>query len=275
MEFIEFLKALILGFVEGMTEFAPVSSTGHMIIVDDMWLKTSEFLGDSSANTFKIVIQLGSILAVVVVMWKRILSLIGLYHIEGQTKSNHFNLIHVLIGIIPAGVLGLLFEDFIDEHLFSIETVIVGLLVGAFLMIAADKLGPKVPRITSLDQLSYKNAFFIGLVQCLSLWPGFSRSGSTISGGVLFGLNHKTAADFTFIMAVPIMAGASGLSLIKHWNEINPADMGFYAVGFISAFIFALLSIKFFLKLIDRVKLVPFAIYRIVVAIILAIIVFL
>lgn len=156
-----------------------------------------------------------------------------------------------------------------------IETVIIGLLVGAFLMIAADKLGPKVPRITSLDQLSYKNAFFIGLVQCLSLWPGFSRSGSTISGGVLFGLNHKTAADFTFIMAVPIMAGASGLSLIKHWNEINPADMGFYTVGFISAFIFALLSIKFFLKLIDRVKLVPFAIYRIVVAIILAIIVFL
>lgn len=275
MDFIEFLKALILGFVEGMTEFAPVSSTGHMIIVDDMWLKTSEFLGDSSANTFKIVIQLGSILAVVVVMWKRILSLIGLYHFEGQTKSSHFNLMHVLIGIIPAGILGLLFEDYIDEYLFSIETVIIGLLVGAFLMIAADKLGPKVPRITSLDQLSYKNALFIGLVQCLSLWPGFSRSGSTISGGVLFGLSHKTAADFTFIMAVPIMAGASGVSLIKHWDEINPADMGFYAVGFISAFIFALVSIKFFLKLIDRIKLVPFAIYRIVIAIILAIIVFL
>ncbi|WP_010287257.1 undecaprenyl-diphosphate phosphatase [Kurthia massiliensis] len=275
MDIVEFLKALLLGFVEGMTEFAPVSSTGHMIIVDDMWLKTADFLGSSSANTFKIVIQLGSILAVVVVMWKRILSLIGLYHIEGQTKSQHFNLLHVFVGILPAGVLGLLVEDYIDAHLFSIETVIIGLLVGAFLMIAADKLGPKKPRITSLDQLSYKNAFLIGLVQCLSLWPGFSRSGSTISGGVLFGLSHKTAADFTFIMAVPIMAGASALSLFKHWEDINPSDMGFYAVGFISAFIFALLSIKFFLKLIDRIKLVPFAIYRIVIAIILGIIVFL
>lgn len=275
MDIVEFLKALLLGFVEGMTEFAPVSSTGHMIIVDDMWLKTADFLGSSSANTFKIVIQLGSILAVVVVMWKRILSLIGLYHIEGQTKSQHFNLLHVFVGILPAGVFGLLVEDYIDAHLFSIETVIIGLLVGAFLMIAADKLGPKTPRITSLDQLSYKNAFLIGLVQCLSLWPGFSRSGSTISGGVLFGLSHKTAADFTFIMAVPIMAGASALSLFKHWEDINPSDMGFYAVGFISAFIFALLSIKFFLKLIDRIKLVPFAIYRIVLAIILGIIVFL
>lgn len=274
MDFIEFLKALILGFVEGMTEFAPVSSTGHMIIVDDMWLKTNAFLGDASANTFKIVIQLGSILAVVVVMWKRILSLIGLYHFEGQTKSQHFNLLHVIIGILPAGILGVLLENYIDAHLFSIETVIIGLLVGAFLMIAADRFGPKTPRITSLDELSYKNAFFIGLVQCLSLWPGFSRSGSTISGGVLFGLNHKTAADFTFIMAVPIMAGASGLSLLKHWNEINVGDMGFYAVGFISAFVFALISIRFFLKLIDRVKLVPFAIYRIVLAIILAIVIF-
>ncbi len=275
MDFIEFLKALILGFVEGMTEFAPVSSTGHMIIVDDMWLKTSEFLGDASANTFKIVIQLGSILAVVVVMWKRILSLIGLYHFEGQTKSSHFNVLHVLIGILPAGILGVLLENYIDAHLFSIETVIIGLLVGAFLMIAADRFGPKTPRITSLDEISYKNAFLIGLVQCLSLWPGFSRSGSTISGGVLFGLNHKTAADFTFIMAVPIMVGASGLSLVKHWDEINIGDMGFYAVGFISAFVFALISIRFFLKLIDRIKLVPFAIYRIVLATILAIVVFL
>lgn len=275
MDFIEFLKALILGFVEGMTEFAPVSSTGHMIIVDDMWLKTSEFLGDASANTFKIVIQLGSILAVVVVMWKRILSLIGLYHFEGQTKSSHFNVLHVLIGILPAGILGVLLENYIDAHLFSVETVIIGLLVGAFLMIAADRFGPRTPRITSLDKISYKNAFLIGLVQCLSLWPGFSRSGSTISGGVLFGLTHKTAADFTFIMAVPIMVGASGLSLVKHWDEINVGDMGFYVVGFISAFVFALISIRFFLKLIDRIKLVPFAIYRIVLATILAIVVFL
>jgi len=275
MEFIELLKALILGFVEGMTEFAPVSSTGHMIIVDDLWLKTTEFLGQVSANTFKIVIQLGSILAVVVIMWKRILSLIGLYKIEGQTATSRFTLAHVIVGIIPAGIFGVLFEDFIDEHLFSIETVIVGLFIGAFLMIIADKFGPKKPAITSLDQLSYGKAFKVGLIQCLSLWPGFSRSGATISGGVLLGLDHKTAADFTFIMAVPIMAGASGLSLVKNWDQINMDHFSFYAVGFISAFVFALISIKFFLKLISKVKLTPFAIYRIVLALVLAFIVFL
>lgn len=273
MELLELLKALILGFVEGMTEFAPVSSTGHMIIVDDLWLKTTEFLGQGSANTFKIVIQLGSILAVVVVMWKRMLSLIGLYKIEGQ-GSSRFNLGHVIVGIIPAGVFGVLFEDFIDEHLFGIETVIIGLFIGAFLMIIADKFGPKRPAITSLDGISYGMALKVGLIQCLSLWPGFSRSGATISGGVLLGLDHKTAADFTFIMAVPIMAGASGLSLIKNWDQINLNHFGFYAVGFISAFVFALISIKFFLKLISRVKLTPFAIYRIVLALILTAIVF-
>ena len=275
MELIELLKALLLGFVEGMTEFAPVSSTGHMIIVDDMWLKTTEFLGQYSANTFKIVIQLGSILAVVVVMWKRMLSLIGLYKIDGQPPSKSFNLLHVVAGIIPAGVFGLLLEDYIDENLFSIETVIVGLLVGAILMLVADFMGPKNPAIKSLDDISYKKAFQIGLIQCLSLWPGFSRSGATISGGVLLGVDHKTSADFTFIMAVPIMAGASGLSLIKNWEYVEPNHFWFYAVGFISAFVFALVSIKFFLALISKIKLAPFAYYRIVLALILAWIVFL
>ncbi|GEK32833.1 undecaprenyl-diphosphatase [Kurthia sibirica] len=271
---IEIMKAVILGIVEGLTEFAPVSSTGHMIIVDDMWLKTQDFLGSSSANTFKIVIQLGSILAVVVVMWKRLLSLIGLYHIEGQTKHHKFNLLHVIVGIIPAGVFGLLLESYIDENLFSIKTVIIGLFIGAIFMMIADKFAWKKPRVTSLDDLTYVQAFQVGLIQCLSLWPGFSRSGSTISGGVLLGLDYRTAADFTFIMAVPIMAGASGVSLLKHYKDINPDDIGFYIVGFISAFIFALLSIKFFLKLISKIKLMPFAIYRIVLAIILTIIVF-
>ena len=271
MEFIELLKALILGFVEGMTEFAPVSSTGHMIIVDDMWLQTKDFLGSGSANTFKIVIQLGSILAVVFVMWKRMLSLVGLYKMEGQQKTR-FNLLHVIVGIIPAGIFGVLFEDFIDENLFSIKTVIVGLIIGAIFMLIADKFGPKKPKITSLDNISYGKAFKVGLVQCLSLWPGFSRSGSTISGGVLLGLDHKTAADFTFIMAVPIMAGASGLSLVKNWDQINMDHLSFYVVGFISAFIFALVSIKFFLKLISKVKLAPFAIYRIVLAFVLIIV---
>ncbi|MEK3952051.1 undecaprenyl-diphosphate phosphatase [Psychrobacillus sp. FSL K6-1464] len=275
MEILELLKALILGFVEGMTEFAPVSSTGHMIIVDDMWLKTEDFLGKYSANTFKIVVQLGSILAVVVVMWKRLFSLVGLYKIDTEESSKQFNLLHVIVGIIPAGVLGVLLEDFIDKNLFGIETVIFSLIAGSILMIIADKFGPKNPSIVSLDQITYAQAFKVGLVQCLSLWPGFSRSGATISGGVLFGMNHKTAADFTFIMAVPIMAGASLISVLKNWEDIDMNHLSFYIVGFISAFVFALISIKFFLKLISRVKLMPFAIYRIILAVVLAVIVFL
>jgi len=275
MEILELLKALILGFVEGMTEFAPVSSTGHMIIVDDMWLKTEDFLGKYSANTFKIVVQLGSILAVVVVMWKRLFSLVGLYKIDTEESSKQFNLLHVIVGIIPAGVLGVLLEDFIDKNLFGVETVIFSLIAGSILMIIADKFGPKNPSIVSLDQITYAQAFKVGLVQCLSLWPGFSRSGATISGGVLFRMNHKTAADFTFIMAVPIMAGASLISVLKNWEDIDMNHLSFYIVGFISAFVFALISIKFFLKLISRVKLMPFAIYRIILAVVLAVIVFL
>lgn len=273
MELFDLLKALILGFVEGMTEFAPVSSTGHLIIVDDMWLKTSEFLGKPSANSFKIFIQLGSILAVIVVFWKRLFSLVGLYKMKDTTTGSKLKLTHVIVGLIPAGVLGVLFEDFIDDNLFRTETVLIGLVIGAILMIVADKFGPKVPKTQTLDQITYKQAFTVGLVQCLSLWPGFSRSGATISGGVLFGMSHRTAADFTFIMAVPIMFGASFLSLLKNWEDINPNDTSFYVVGFISAFVFALISIKFFLKLIEHVKLTPFAIYRLVLAAVLFVII--
>ncbi|QPQ32663.1 undecaprenyl-diphosphate phosphatase [Lysinibacillus sp. JNUCC 51] len=276
MDIIELLKALILGLVEGMTEFAPVSSTGHMIIVDDMWLKTEEFLGMYPANTFKIVVQLGSILAVVVVMWKRMLSLVGLYKIEGQSTSmkGRFNLMHVIVGMLPATVLGFAFKDFIDDHLFKVEHVIYALVAGAILMIIADKFAPKRPKVDSLDKISYGLAFKVGLVQCLSLWPGFSRSGATISGGVLFGMSYRVAADFTFIMAVPIMAGASLVSVLKNWDTLSMDYFSFYVVGFISSFIFALLSIKFFVALVSKVKLMPFAIYRLVLAAVLAVIIF-
>lgn len=275
MELFDLIKALILGFVEGMTEFAPVSSTGHLIIVDDMWLKTTEFLGDRSAFTFKIVIQLGSILAVVIVFWKRLFSLVGLYKIEGRKKNSSFNLLHVIVGMLPAVIIGFALKDFIDEKLSGVETVIFALVAGSILMIIADKFGPKKSWVNTLDQITYRQAFTVGLVQCLSLWPGFSRSGATISGGVLFGMNHKTAADFTFIMAVPIMAGASLVSVMKNWQELSMDDLSFYIVGFVSAFVFALISIRFFLKLISRVKLMPFAIYRLILAAVLAVIVFL
>lgn len=231
-----------------------------------MWLKSETFLTGYVANTFKIVIQLGSILAVVVVFRKRFYNLLGFKkHGSNGTREKHrLKLSQVIVGLIPAGVFGFLVEDYIDEYLFSTETVLIGLLLGSILMVIADKYALKDPVAQTVDQITYKQAFIVGLIQCFSLWPGFSRSGATISGGVLFGMSHRTAADFTFIMAVPIMAGASGLSLIKNLQYFNPDALPFFIIGFISAFVFALVSIKFFLKLIDRIRLVPFAIYRIV-----------
>lgn len=276
MDIILLIKAIILGMVEGLTEFAPVSSTGHMIIVDDMWLKSEEFLTKYVANTFKIVIQLGSILAVVVVFRSRFINLLGLDRFGKNKKAvsedntNRLKISQVIVGLIPAGVLGLLFDDYIDEHLFSTETVLIGLFVGAVLMIVADLVSSKKkPTVQSVDQITYKQALSVGLIQCFSLWPGFSRSGATISGGVLLGMSHRAAADFTFIMAVPIMAGASGISLLKNLEYFTVDAIPFFVVGFISAFVFALISIRFFLKLINKIKLIPFAIYRIILVIVI------
>ncbi|WP_405115130.1 undecaprenyl-diphosphate phosphatase [Paenibacillus sp. FSL K6-1217] len=278
MELLTIVKAIILGIVEGLTEFAPVSSTGHMIIVDDMWLKSQEFLGKYTANSFKVVIQLGSILAVVILFRNRFIDLLGLRKLsrqdlavvpEGQRQApveGRLKLTHILVGLLPAGVFGFLLEDYIDEHLFSTFTVLIGLVVGALFMICADRFAPATARTESVDQITYRQALSVGLIQCISLWPGFSRSGSTISGGVLLGMSHRAAADFTFIMAVPIMAGASLISLLKNWQYFTLDALPFFIAGFISAFVFALVSMRFFLKLINRIKLMPFAIYRIVLA---------
>lgn len=273
----EIIVAIILGIVEGLTEFAPVSSTGHMIIVDDLLLKSGELFNPQVANTFKVVIQLGSILAVVILFWDRFMNLLGLKKdIKGKKiEGPKLSLVQILIGLLPAAILGFLFEDYIDSKLFGIRTVVYALIAGAVLMIVADYM-QKRKKVTAetVDQITNKQAFFIGLFQCIALWPGFSRSGSTISGGVLMGLSHRAAADFTFIMAVPIMAGASFLSLLKNWEYITGDVLPFFIAGFISAFIFALISIRFFLKLINRIKLVPFAIYRILVAVIIILVFF-
>jgi len=274
MDLLMMLKAIILGLVEGLTEFAPVSSTGHMIIVDDMWLQSEKFLTMHGANTFKVVIQLGSILAVVVTFKDRFIDLLSLGRLNKDKVGSvgRLKLTQVIVGLIPAGVLGVLFNDYIDDHLFSTATVLIGLVVGAVLMIVADIFGPKNPKTQTVDQISYGQALAVGLFQCFSLWPGFSRSGSTISGGVLMGMSHRAAADFTFIMAVPIMAGASFLSLLKNWEYMTMDALPIFIAGFISAFIFALISIRFFLKLINKIKLLPFAIYRIVLALIIYIV---
>lgn len=267
MEFLYIIKAILLGMVEGLTEFAPVSSTGHMIIVDEMWLQSEQLLGKYVANTFKVVIQLGSILAVVLLFKDRFFEILGLKrHNVTEGSKERLTLVHVLVGLIPAGVLGLVFKDYIDDYLFSAKTVLVGLVTGAILMIIADQFRSKNPKTTTVDQISYKQAFAVGMIQCISLWPGFSRSGSTISGGVLFGMSHRAAADFTFIMAVPIMFGASLISLMKNWEYFTIDALPFFVAGFLSAFVFALITIRIFLKLINKIKLIPFAIYRLVLA---------
>lgn len=278
MLFFELIKAIILGIVEGLTEFAPVSSTGHMILVNDMWLKSTEFLGSQSAFTFKVVIQLGSIFAAAWVFRHKYFEMlhIGKYAPERQegrrSKPRRLKLSHIIVGMIPAGILGFLFDDLIEKYLFSVPTVLIGLFLGAIYMILADKYSRNVRNPKTVDEINYFQAFVIGLSQAIAMWPGFSRSGSTISTGVLMKLDHKSASDFTFMMAVPIMLAASGLSIVKHYNYIQFAHIPFYILGFLAAFIFGFISIKLFLKLIQNVKLLPFAIYRIVLVVVIAVV---
>ncbi|ELY4858805.1 undecaprenyl-diphosphate phosphatase [Cronobacter sakazakii] len=257
------LVAAILGIVEGLTEFLPVSSTGHMIIVGHLL----GFEGDT-AKTFEVVIQLGSILAVVVMFWRRLFGLIGIHfghppH-EGVGKGR-LSLIHILLGMVPAVVLGLVFHDFI-KSLFNPINVMYALVVGGVLLIIAEVLKPKEPKAPGLDDMTYRQAFFIGCFQCLALWPGFSRSGATISGGMLVGVSRYAASEFSFLLAVPMMMGATALDLCKSMGFLTMADLPMFAVGFVTAFVVALVAIKTFLHIIKRISFIPFAIYRFIVA---------
>ncbi|MGP2713673.1 undecaprenyl-diphosphate phosphatase [Serratia marcescens] len=257
--------AFVLGVVEGLTEFLPVSSTGHMIIVGE-WLG---FTGDK-AKTFEVIIQLGSILAVVVMFWRRLFGLIGIHFggkpVEHEGKTHgRLKLGHILLGMIPAVVLGLIFHDVI-KSLFAPKKVMYALVVGGLLLLTAEWLKPKKPRAEGLDDITYRQAFLIGCFQCLALWPGFSRSGATIAGGMLVGVNRYAASEFSFILAVPMMIGASGLDLYKSLHFLTWGDLPMFAVGFVTAFVVALIAIKTFLSLIKRISFVPFAIYRFIVA---------
>ncbi|TCP95588.1 undecaprenyl-diphosphatase [Cricetibacter osteomyelitidis] len=257
----ELVIAAILGLVEGFTEFLPVSSTGHMIIVGHLL----GFEGEKAA-TFEVIIQLGSILAVVVMFWRKLFGLIGIHFGQKPDQTQpHLTLGHILLGMIPAVTLGLMFHKNI-KSLFSPEMVMYALVVGGILLIIAEKVRPTVTA-HSVDQMSYKQAFSIGVFQCLALWPGFSRSGATISGGLLMGVGRHAAAEYSFMLAVPMMMGATVLDLYKSWNILTLADLPMFAVGFVTAFVVALIAIKTFLNLIKHISFIPFAIYRFIIAI--------
>ncbi|HEX7056569.1 MAG TPA: undecaprenyl-diphosphate phosphatase [Bacilli bacterium] len=254
--------AVVIGIVEGLTEFLPVSSTGHMILVGHM----IGFYGDKS-EVFEIVIQLGAILAVAVLYWRRIVDLFA--SVVGKKRHApgipRLNLLHVIIAIVPVMGLAYLFQDFIKGALFSPETVLIGLVLGGIFMIVAEKK-KTAAQTETMDQLTYRQAFLIGLSQILSLWPGFSRSGSTIAGGMLAGASRAVSADFTFLIAIPVMTVATGYELLKNIHAMSMHDFGFFAVGFIVSFIFALLAVASFIRVVQRLSLVYFSYYRFVLA---------
>ncbi|MDQ6595709.1 undecaprenyl-diphosphate phosphatase [Bacillus salipaludis] len=263
----ENLIAFILGIVEGLTEYLPVSSTGHLILVGNLL----GFKGQK-ANTFEVVIQLGSMLAILVLYWKRYLSLLNFSTIGKPAKK--LDAIHIILGVIPAAIAGLVLHDFIKTQLFSPKVVVYSLIAGAILMLFAEKRHGKFTSNT-VDELTYKQALAIGLFQCLAVIPGFSRAGSTISGGLLVGANHRTAAEFSFLVALPIMVGATGLDLIKSLDFLHTSDIPMFAIGFITAFVVAMVVAVVFLKLIQKIGLTVFAYYRIALAILFTVFVIL
>ncbi|TKI04911.1 undecaprenyl-diphosphate phosphatase [Martelella alba] len=259
----DLLVAFILGVVEGLTEFLPVSSTGHMILAGTLLGFT-----DDRAKTFEVIIQLGSILAVVVMFWRRLFGLIGIHfgevaH-EGVGKGR-LTLMHIILGMIPAVILGGLLHEQI-KALFEAKYVMYALVAGGVLLLAGEWLRPKTPRAPGIDDITYLQAFLIGCFQCLALWPGFSRSGATISGGLLMGVSRYAASEYSFILAVPMMIGATIVDLYKSLPFLSWRDFPLFAVGFVTAFIVALLAIKFFLQIIKHISFVPFAIYRFILA---------
>lgn len=260
-----YLKAILIAIVEGLTEFIPISSTGHMILVGNLIQYTGE-----NAATFEIFIQAGAILAVVFIYWDRFRGLLPSQNSSRGILASVFTGsvyptgLHILLAITPIMVAGFLLYDVIKTHLFSPITVSFGLIVGGLLMIVVEKLPLKFSA-SRMEEIGYRQAFLIGLGQCLAVWPGMSRSGSTMITGLLLGIRHKPIADFSFIIAVPVMFAAVIYDFYKSWRILALEDAIYFGIGFLVAFIVAWGSIKWFLKILTRVRLIPFGIYRIVV----------
>jgi undecaprenyl-diphosphatase len=252
------IKAALMGIVEGLTEFLPISSTGHLILAGAL-------LGfdDEKAKVFDIAIQTGAIFAVILVYWQKIRSTLVALPTEKQAQQFALN---VLIAFIPAVVLGLLFGKAIKAHLFTPVVVATTFIIGGFIILWAERLQKTSTtgvRVNSVDDMSPMDAIKVGLVQCLAMIPGTSRSGATIIGGMLMGLSRKAATDFSFFLAMPTLIGAGVYSLYKERALLSMADVPLFAVGLVFSFISAWLCVRWLLRYISTHDFVPFAYYRI------------
>jgi undecaprenyl-diphosphatase len=251
------LKIILLGIVEGVTEFIPVSSTGHLVLA-------AELLGFKSGaeGTFEIVIQLGAILAVIVLYWRRFWEvLVGLSRWSSGPVAFTRN---VLLGFLPSMAVGAIAYGAIRRMLETPEIVAVALVVGGIAILLIERMTRR-ETVTSVETMGWKTALGIGLLQCLSMIPGVSRSGATIMGALALGVERKTAAEFSFFVAVPTMIGASAYAMLKSGAELGAGDLGDIAIGFVVSFLVAIVVIKAFIGIVTRFGFAPFAWYRIVV----------
>ncbi len=255
-------NAIILGIVEGLTEFLPVSSTGHLILV-------GELLGQSGviSDTFEVFIQFGAMLAVILCYFSRFWGLLfPKKNLDGQSHFSGLRGIGLLVlTTLPGATLGLLLHPYI-KMLFSPKSVALALAVGAIFMLLVEKKKPSI-KYENIDELGIKAALGVGLFQCLALWPGFSRSASTIMGGMLLGIKRETAAEYSFIAAVPLIIGAAFFDLWKSIDYLSLEHLPYFAVGTAVAFVSALFAIKGFIALLAKTGLAPFAWYRLFLAV--------
>ena len=258
MDIVLLVKAAIMGVVEGLTEFLPISSTGHLILAGALL-----GLDDAKGKVFDIAIQSGAILAVIIVYWHKIRDTLAALPTQRQAQRFALN---VLIAFLPAVVLGLLFGTAIKAHLFTAEVVATAFIVGGFIILWAEKRHARAdtaPRIFDVDAMTAADALKVGLVQCLAMIPGTSRSGATIIGGMFLGLSRKAATDFSFYLAIPTLIGAGVYSLYKERALLAWADLPMFGVGLLFSFLSAWLCIRWLLRYIATHTFAGFAWYRI------------
>jgi undecaprenyl-diphosphatase len=263
MDLVLILKALLLGLVEGATEFLPVSSTGHLIIVSDLL----DFMSVEKREIFEIVIQLGSILAVVWLYHARLFKVIRT--VKSDINAQRF-VLQLLIAFLPLALIGLVFHKQIKNLLFHPVPVAMALIVGGLLILLIEKLALKA-RTNSIEEMSSWQAVKIGFAQSLALIPGVSRSGATILGGMSFGLSRQVATEFSFFLAIPVMFAATGFDLLKHRDLLSVEDAGLFLIGFIAAFFSALVAIKTLIRYVAGHDFKIFAWYRIALGILVLI----